>query len=247
MSKSELNELVMELKSNQAKADSEHHEAMVRVDENTIVVKHKTNWAVWQNYVIMALMICVYFESSAISRLNSENDRLFQKNQEHAETKEAVLGLVFNAPYRLKYATRSTALRPDGFPFVEWNPGLTSKVVMVAVESGNMRSLEWVTRQPNWESVLSENTVIAVRAAIENKHRETLPAKSIAELKEELRIKTDEAAQLSECRARLKNELSNAISREAVLKELLLGIGISHEAKLQTAFKKQKKNQSVDQ
>tara|TARA_R100001443_G_scaffold89011_3_gene95426 strand:- start:2601 stop:3329 length:729 start_codon:yes stop_codon:yes gene_type:complete len=184
-------------------------------------VERRSMFLIWQNYVIMALMICVYFESSAISRLNSENDRLFQKNQEHAETKEAVLGFIFNAPYKLKSATRSNRLRPDGFPFSDWNPGLTTKVVMVAVKAGNMRSLEWVTRQPNWESVLSEEAVSAVRAAIENKHHETLPTESIAELKEELRIKTDEAAQLSECRAYLKNELSNAISREALLKELL--------------------------
>ena len=109
-------------------------------------------------------------EAEENARLNEENERLFFKNQEHAETKEAVLGLIFNAPGRLEAATRANTLRPNGFPFAEWNPGLTSKAIRAAISLENYKSLEWVIQQKNWNWPLSDKTANAVRAAVASRN-----------------------------------------------------------------------------
>jgi len=161
----------------------EYSDAVQQAHEKiTVTTNKRTLWAVWQNYAIIGLLAFMYLGGNQNARLNAENERLFRKNREHAETREAMMGFVFNSPDKLELATKINALRPNGFPFADWHPHLAENMIQVALAARKRKALEWVTEQPNWESVLSQDTVNAVRVAVNNKnaaiwHRGTLSAK----------------------------------------------------------------------
>tara|TARA_Y100000593_G_C4313348_1_gene339519 strand:- start:2805 stop:3467 length:663 start_codon:yes stop_codon:yes gene_type:complete len=160
----------------------EYSDAVQQAHEKiTVTTNKRTLWAVWQNYVIIGLLALMYFGNNENARLNAENDRLFRKNHQHAETREAILGFIFNSPNKLERATKMNLLRPNGFPFDEWNPKMLKNLIQVALDARQRKALQWVTEQPNWQSVLDEDTVIAVQEMVAKKHegvnRGTLSAK----------------------------------------------------------------------
>lgn len=93
-------------------------------------------------------------------RIKSLNTKLGYK----IETEKAMYGLLFDAPWMLNHATKiNKSGRTDGFPFKDWNPNLTEKLIKIGLKMFSKNALYWITQQPEWESILSEETVNEVK------------------------------------------------------------------------------------
>lgn len=133
-------------------------------------VARRSVFLMWQNYAIIGLLLMMFFGGSVNSRLNAENERLFRKNRELAETKEATLGFILNDRKKLERATTINSLRVNGFPFRDWQPGVAEKLIEMALSARHYNALVWVADQPEWFSILSEDTVKTVEDVISNKY-----------------------------------------------------------------------------
>ena len=99
-------------------------------------------------------------------RLREENKMLFKKNNQHAESFQAMIGLALNEPNRLETATRTNVTRTNGFPFKEWHPYFVKKFVSLAADLNNVDALKWVADQPDWKSNLPEEVTEKVEAKL---------------------------------------------------------------------------------
>ena len=123
-------------------------------------------------------------QSVIIARLNTENTRLSdsrdraeannaalvdglkRKLAHRNETQKAAFGFITDKTNLLESATTMNPYRDGGFPFRDWHPDITEKLIEDAMRSYSIDSLKWVVSQPEWYTILSADLVNRVRAFI---------------------------------------------------------------------------------
>jgi len=98
-----------------------------------------------------------------IDQQNERINRLTTKLGYKIETEKAMYGLLFDAPWMLDDAITVNQNRADGFPFKEWHPAITEKLIKIGLKMFSKNALYWITQQPEWETILSEETVNEVK------------------------------------------------------------------------------------
>lgn len=75
-------------------------------------------------------------------------------------------GFVLDSANKLDLATRINKFRPEGFPFKDWHPSFAEEAINLCLRAGHNEALKWVTEQPNWFTIISEETALEVRTAV---------------------------------------------------------------------------------
>jgi hypothetical protein len=85
------------------------------------------------------------------------------------------MGMITGYTNYLESATTINPDRPNGFPFREWHPHLVEKLLEVALSALRIDALKWVTRQQDWQSIVSEDLVEKINLFIKEYTQARLP------------------------------------------------------------------------
>ena len=179
-------------------------------------VSRRSVFMLWQNYVIIALVLMIFLGGSENHRLNNEGDlnaveikRLKLKSSWNAETRNALNGFISGETNLLERVLTQNPHRDHNFPWSDWNPVIAEKCIRMALDANKMEPLHWVTQQPKWTSILSLETVNEVKSVLEPKQKALrLSGRSQSHWRRSIIAERD---RLKSERDRLKSELANKI------------------------------------
>jgi hypothetical protein len=110
-------------------------------------------------------------ENSHLATIDDQHELLkVQKNKLNwrNETERVFMGFITGHTNYLESALTINPDRPNGFPFREWNPSLTEKLLEYAINAFHLDVLQWVTEQPEWYSIVNEGLVDKINLTLKD-------------------------------------------------------------------------------